>query len=202
MVPVRTLALFAMKNRPTVRQDSTDTARTCTHMRISRKELADLVLLDAPANDWREAIRLAARPLVRAGYIEEAYIAAMERVADEFGPYFVLAPGVALAHARPEGHVNRSGISLCRLAGPVPFGHEENDPVWLVVVLAGSTDDSHLGLLSCLARFLGDSESLGKVRHAGSARAVAEVLAPFLTAAPGREATGGRIAHSGREVNL
>lgn len=154
-------------------------------MRLSCQEIEEFVLLDVRADDWRHAIRLAAGPLVRASFVEESYIAAMEKVVGDFGPYFVLVPGVALAHARPEGHVRRSGLSFCRLAPPVFFGHEENDPVWLVIVLAGSTDESHLGLLSCLARFLGDSESLNKVRHAGSVRAVAETLRPLVATLPG-----------------
>ncbi len=150
-------------------------------MCISPSELKNLVRLDVAAADWRQALQAAARPLLLEGYIEESYVSAMEQVVDEMGPYFVIVPGVALAHARPEGRVRRPGLSLCRLERPVPFGHEENDPVWLVIVLAGSTDDSHLGLLASLARFLGDEDSLGKVRQAGSAQVVADVLAPFLS---------------------
>ena len=144
-------------------------------------ELARLIRLDVPAADWRQAIRAAAEPLLEAGYIEPSYVAAMEEVMAELGPYFVIVPGVALAHARPEGRVKRSGVSLCRLAAPVRFGHAENDPVWLVVVLAGSTDDSHLDLLSSLARFLGSEDALDKVRQAGSPGEAAQALAPFLS---------------------
>lgn len=139
-----------------------------------------MIQLDVTAGDWREAIQTAADPLVTAGYIRESYVAAMERVMEEMGPYFVIVPGVALAHARPEGRVLRSAISLCRLAEPVVFGHADNDPVWLVLVLAGSSDDSHLGLLAKLAAFLGDPLALEAVRTAGSPGEVAAVLNGFL----------------------
>lgn len=122
------------------------------------------IQLDIRARDWRDAIRLAAEPLVASGAITASYVAAMERVMEELGPYFVIAPGVALAHARPEEGALQPALGLSRLADPVQFGHQDNDPVWLVIVLAGSSNESHLGLLQQVARFLGDTVTLEGLR--------------------------------------
>jgi PTS system ascorbate-specific IIA component len=49
----------------------------------------------------------------------------------ENGPYIVVAPGFAFAHARPSESVRRTGMSWVRLAEPVEFGHTSNNPVSL-----------------------------------------------------------------------
>ncbi len=73
---------------------------------------------------------------------------------DEHGPYVVLAPGIALAHARPEDGVVRLCLAVTTLADPVPFGHPDNDPVDLVFAFGSPDSDQHVGLLAALARAL------------------------------------------------
>ena len=52
--------------------------------------------------DWRAAIKAACQPLLDAGAIEERYVQRCIEIVQAQGPYIVLAPGLALAHARPE----------------------------------------------------------------------------------------------------
>ncbi len=127
---------------------------------------AEMVKLDVTCRDWRDAIREAASPLIKSNAITPQYVDAMFRIMEQMGPYFVIVRGIALAHARPEEGVLKSGVSFARLLEPVKFGHEDNDPVWLVIVLAGSTNNSHIELLRQLARFLGDAEALEALRRA------------------------------------
>jgi len=134
------------------------------------------IRLNVEAADWREAIRQAAKPLLDSGAITPSYVSAMEKVMEDLGPYFVIVPGVALAHARPEGGVLRPALALARLAAPVAFGHADNDPVWLVIVLAGSSNESHLGLLQQVARFLGNDAALFALRRAAMPEEAAEVV--------------------------
>jgi PTS system ascorbate-specific IIA component len=77
---------------------------------------------------------------------------------ETLGPYVVLAPGLALAHARPSPAVRRTGLSWLTLASPVAFGHATNDPVRLVVGLAACDHEAHVAALSRLAALLGDPE--------------------------------------------
>ena len=58
---------------------------------------------------WEEAVRRAADPLIRRRVIEERYVEAMLRAVRELGPYMVIAPQVAVPHARAEDRVLGAG---------------------------------------------------------------------------------------------
>lgn len=126
----------------------------------------ETIQLDAVAEDWREAIRLAGQLLVNRGDAAPEYTDAMIRTVEELGPYMVIAPGIALAHARPGQGVRRVCLSLVRLRNPVSFGNAENDPVDLVFALGGIDHDSHLDVLSQLTQLLSDEKQLTLLRDA------------------------------------
>lgn len=65
------------------------------------------VKVHVPAADWEEAIRAAGQVLVNAGSITDQYILNMIQAVKELGPYIVLMPGLALAHAAPCDAVKR-----------------------------------------------------------------------------------------------
>jgi len=95
--------------------------------------LADAgIMLGAHATDWRDAVRLAGRALRLSGSTRAEYSDRMIAVIEEFGAYVVIAPGLALAHARPGPDVRREGLAVVTLAEPVAFGHPHNDPVRVV----------------------------------------------------------------------
>src|SRR4051812_46242537 len=96
----------------------------------------DGVQLGASADDWRAAVALAGAALARTGAADPSYADEMVRMIDEHGPYVVIAPGLALAHARPGPEVLRDGLSVVTLETPVAFGHPYNDPVRVVLGLA------------------------------------------------------------------
>ena len=80
--------------------------------------------------------RAAGACLARAGIAEPAYADEMIRMIEEHGPYVVIAPGLALAHARPGPEVLKDGLAVVTLSTPVTFGHPYNDPVNVVLALA------------------------------------------------------------------
>ena len=122
------------------------------------------ILLRRRAADWREAIRLAGDGLAAGGSAMTEYAEEMVRTVEELGPYIVVAPGFALAHARPSPAVLRTGLSWVSLAEPVEFGSERNDPVDLVVGLAALDHDAHLQIMSRLAAVLADEATLARLR--------------------------------------
>ncbi|MSV76880.1 MAG: PTS sugar transporter subunit IIA, partial [Actinobacteria bacterium] len=87
------------------------------------------------ASNRDEAIIASGQLLVASGRVTPEYVEQMLAAVEEFGPYIVIAPGIALAHARPSEAVLSSGLSLAVLANPVEFG-SHNDPVRLVFGLA------------------------------------------------------------------
>jgi PTS system ascorbate-specific IIA component len=114
--------------------------------------------------EWKGAIEKAAQPLLKQGYIEEAYVEAMIETVESIGPYIVLAPKVAVPHARPERGVKQLGISLLKLSEPVDFNViGEEDPeryVQLVFVLAAVDGEAHLKALMQLSRILEDEDHI------------------------------------------
>lgn len=143
------------------------------------------VELDAPAADWRAAITRAGRLLEASGSATADYTQAMIETVDNNGPYIVVAPGFAFAHARPSEAVRHTAISWVRLAEPVRFGHGTNDPVTLVVALAAGDDFAHTRAMKELARVLGDAdkrELLDVVTSEGQLRNVLDGHVPTAAA--------------------
>ena len=127
----------------------------------------ECVHLDAEAKSPEEAIRLAGLLLVKAGKVKPSYVDAMVEGFQTFGPYIVVAPSIAIPHARPEHGVLETCVSFIRLKKPIPFHHPANDPVQLIFSIGGGDPESHLILLQSLASLLGipqHVEELKKVR--------------------------------------
>jgi PTS system ascorbate-specific IIA component len=144
----------------------------------SLRDLIDpaAIALDARVPDWEEAIRASGRLLEATGVAESAYTEAMVDSVHQNGPYIVVAPGFAFAHARPSAAVLRTGMSWVRLAEPVEFGHKSNDPVTLVVALAAKDSDMHQAAMASLARLLGDTAKRAALDDAGTPQEVYALL--------------------------
>ena len=124
------------------------------------------VAVGAEAGSWQAAVELCGGLLVESGVAEERYVPAMVRTVEELGPYVVIAPGVAIPHARPEDGAIKPGISVLILREPVEFGSEENDPVDLLFGFATTGSDAHVEIIRALAEFIGEQENLEKLRRA------------------------------------
>lgn len=145
---------------------------------MSLPALADrAIVLGARATDWRDAVRLAGDALVDSGCTTAEYTEAMIRMVDDHGPYIVIAPGLALAHARPGPEVRTDGISVVTLAEPVEFGHAHNDPVRVVIGLAGVAADGHLEAVAQLANAFNDAAAIPALAAATTRDAVRTILA-------------------------
>lgn len=116
----------------------------------------ETVAVGVSAKDWREAVRKGGELLVRAGKVREEYIDAMIETVETTGPYIVIAPGVAMPHARSEKGALDIGLSLLLLKTPVEFGNPDNDPVQIVISLSAKDNASHLDLLADIMRLLED----------------------------------------------
>ena len=131
------------------------------------------------AADWRQAVRAAGAVLADTGATDPAYTGEMLAVVEELGPYIVLAPGIALGHARPSPAVHRVGFSWVGLADPVSFGHPQNDPVSLVLGMAAPDDGAHTAALTTIARLLGDGERRAALLAARTPAAVHAMVVAY-----------------------
>ena len=113
--------------------------------------------------DWQEAIKKSAAPLLKQGIIEDRYITAIFDMHEKVGPYYVLAPGIAMPHSRPEDGAKDVGLSLLLIKEGVRFYSDGNDPVKIVVMLAAKDSDSHIAALSALSELLGEEEDINNI---------------------------------------
>ena len=138
---------------------------------------AERIALDVEASDWREAIRISGKYLVNTKIVEPRYIDAMIKTAEELGPYIVIAPQIALPHARPEDGALKTGLSLVRLKPPLDFGHDDHDPVILIFGLAAVNKHIHVRALQTLAEVLSTDylvEGLMKAKSVGEIYSIFE----------------------------
>ena len=146
-------------------------------MSILRSAFGDRSILVAQrTSDWRGAVWLAGEGLVASGRTTPDYTSQMVATVEELGPYIVLAPGLALAHAHPGPAVLNQGLSLVTLATPVNFGNPKNDPVDVVIGLAASDHEGHLDLMGALAVFLSDDNMMTKLRKVTVREELLELL--------------------------
>ena len=99
------------------------------------------IKLNQTAANWEEAIKIGTDLLVASGAIEPRYYDNIVSNIKEMGPYIVLAPGLAMPHARPEEGVIRTAFGLTTLAQPIDFDGEQ---ISVLVTLAGSDSDTHM----------------------------------------------------------
>jgi len=134
-------------------------------------------LRQSPAT-WQEAVRIGVGKLVEAGAVEEHYYQAILDNVAKNGPYFVLLPGFAMPHARPEDGVRRTGMSLVTLADPVEFGNEDNDPVDVILTIAAEDPKSmNEEVIVQVMNLIDCDEAMEALRRAENAEEVAAAFA-------------------------
>ncbi|WP_082629989.1 PTS sugar transporter subunit IIA [Olsenella massiliensis] len=137
------------------------------------------IKLNLSVPDYASAIRAGGKLLVDDDIASDAYVDAMINAVSELGPYMVVAPGIAIAHARPEAGAKGIGFSLVTLQDPVDFGNPENDPVWLLICLCATDSTSHLEALQRLVAFLMDDKALDSIRHARHVDDVIQIVQAY-----------------------
>lgn len=140
----------------------------------------DNVSFRYPAETWEDVIRHGGQLMVDAGFTNPTYTEAMIDVVRDMGPYIVLAPGLAMPHARPEMGAKQVGAALVTLEKPIDFGSPENDPVSVAVFLCAPNKDEHIQLLTDIATLFEDEEFLDAAVNFESIEDVQSFLAEHL----------------------
>ncbi len=138
------------------------------------------IKLQAQASNWREAIKIGTDMLIASGAIQPSYHDAIISSVEELGPYICIAPNLALPHARPENGVIRTAFARVTLEEPIYF-EGEDEPVDVLITLAGSSSDEHMEGLMEVTQVLDDEDSetgvdLDKLRRCRSKTDVFNVI--------------------------
>jgi PTS system ascorbate-specific IIA component len=125
--------------------------------------------------DFEAAVSQAVDLLVLDGKANQGYVAAVLDSLRELGPYFVIAPGIAIAHARPSHAVLEAGFSLLHLSSGVVSG-SQNDPVHLLFAFCSPDADSHIELLAQFAESISTPGKIELLMNASAESVIRSLL--------------------------
>lgn len=134
------------------------------------------VMLGIQVKNPEEAIRTAGDLLVKSNKAEAAYVDAMIDSFHRLGSYIVIAPSIAMPHARPSELVKEPCLSFLQLKKPIKFNHPQNDPVHLIFALGGNNAENHIEMLKALSSVLMDSKRVEGLKKAKSYEEVLSIV--------------------------
>lgn len=95
------------------------------------------------ADNWRDAIAEASKPLIKSGDIKEEYVYDMIKAIEDLGTYMVFIPEIAFVHASNKNVVNNA-VSLLTLKNEIYFGDSSEVRIKAIVVLANKDENKNL----------------------------------------------------------
>lgn len=125
--------------------------------------------------DWVGAVTQAVELLQLDNRVGIAYLDEVLAANQELGPYFVVAPGIAIVHSKPSSSVNEIGFALLRLNHSVASG-SHNDPVSLVFAFCATDAASHLELLAEFAILLSSEGNVNLLLNASALSELRDVI--------------------------
>ena len=108
----------------------------------------------------QEAIMESGKLLLKNGNIKDEYIDSMINSYKKNGAYIVIAPRIAMPHAREKDGVINAGFSILTLKEPIKFGNEENDPVDVIIGLASGNSEEHIEIIQKITKIFSNKEKL------------------------------------------
>jgi len=124
--------------------------------------------------DWEDAIRVASIPLLEDQSITQGYVEKMISNVQEMGPYIVISNDIAIPHARPEDGVLNAAVALLKIRNRVTFTNDKH--VNTILVLAGSSNGSHINMLKSISTILSNKENYQKLIEANDVNVLYRIL--------------------------
>lgn len=109
---------------------------------------------------WEDAIRACGQIMIKQAYIDERYVDAIIKCINDFGPYIVIMPDVAMPHSTlgAEG-VYKTGIGFMKVNKPVSFDENDHEKdARLFFTLAATNNEEHLNNMMQLSELLMNEE--------------------------------------------
>ncbi|WP_421507613.1 PTS mannitol transporter subunit IICBA [Erwinia rhapontici] len=136
---------------------------------------ASNVFLGNHADNKEQAIRFAGEQLVKGGYVEPEYVAAMlER--EKLTPTY-LGESIAVPHGTVEAkdRVLKTGVVFCQYPTGVHFGEEPDDIARLVIGIAARNNE-HIQVITSLTNALDDDSVIARLATTTSVQEVLDLL--------------------------
>lgn len=126
-----------------------------------------------------EALDLTCSKLIKNNKIKQSYLDAIKLSHDEIGPYYVLAPKLAMPHARPEDGVIETALQVTVFKKGVDFGSNENGNVYLAITLAAIDPDNHLQTIIALSELFQNYDDIEKIIASNSHEDIIKILKKY-----------------------
>jgi PTS system ascorbate-specific IIA component len=125
------------------------------------------------------ALDLTCSTLIASGKIEQSYVNAIKASHKKIGPYYVLAPKVAMPHARPEDGVNETALQLTVFKNGVDLESKDNGDVYLSITLAAMDSDGHILTIMALSELFQNDDDIEKIINADNKADIIEILKKY-----------------------
>lgn len=139
----------------------------------------DNIVFDKEVLNWQEAIMAAGELLLWKKAITVNYLQQMINLVITYGPYIVITPGIALAHAKSEDGALENEVSIIRLKQPVHFGKTEFDPVQVVLACSIKDTEENTNALLQLMRIIMKPQFLSMIQQASDPQEILDYFAKF-----------------------
>ncbi|MFJ5410076.1 PTS sugar transporter subunit IIA [Pectobacterium punjabense] len=127
-------------------------------------------------DDWEEAIKMVAAPLLEKKFIEQRYVDEIISETKKIGGYYVYDDeAIALPHARPECGALKNGASLLLLKTPIAING--STPVSLILMFCAIDAREHIESgLKNIMEMLENETKMESIRNARSVEELINVL--------------------------
>lgn len=112
------------------------------------------IQLNLEVNNWEEAIRISALPLLNNNDITEEYIEAMIDNIRSLGAYIVVDDGIAIPHARPDKYVKNFGMTINTFKTPITIGSHSD--IKIFITIASKNNENHIKLITQIMKLIED----------------------------------------------
>ncbi|WP_348634796.1 PRD domain-containing protein [Staphylococcus sp. GDH8C109P] len=129
------------------------------------------ILTQQPSLYRNDAIKQSIETLVDAQIVDCIYADEIIEQLDAFGPYMVISPHIALIHAKPTHVKGTVCFSITHYQKGIYFGHEQYDPVYIIITLATAQPQIHLNALRQLSELIMDDKTR-KILLSGNIEAI------------------------------
>jgi PTS system ascorbate-specific IIA component len=125
------------------------------------------------------ALDITCSKLLEQGKLEASYLEAIKEKHKEIGAYYVLAPKIAMPHARPEDGVNEAALQVTVFKNGVDLESEDNGDVYFSITLAAMDSDSHIQTIMALAELFQNEDDVDAIIAAQNEAEIIEILKKY-----------------------
>lgn len=125
------------------------------------------------------ALELTCSTLLENGKIETSYLDAIKQKHKDIGAYYVLAPKIAMPHARPEDGVKEAALQVTVFKNGVDLESADNGDVFFAVTLAAMDSDSHINTIMALSELFQNDDDIDNIISAQSVEEIIEIVKKY-----------------------